>query len=150
MKITFSQSTGTTRPSMISKPCGVCIQLFDARIQVAEISVPERDHDGREEMQPWPDLVPAEQHDAEEARLEEEGGQHLIGEQRAGDAAGEGGEIAPVRAELVGHHQAGDDAHGEVDGEDLRPEMIEIAIDRRLSSTATSPRARRGSWRVRW
>ena len=30
-------------------------------------------------------LVPAEQHDAEEARFEEEGGQHLVGEQRAGD-----------------------------------------------------------------
>ena len=40
MKITASQSVGTTRPSMISNPCGVCIQLLDARIHVAEISVP--------------------------------------------------------------------------------------------------------------
>jgi hypothetical protein len=40
LKITASQSTGTTRPPMISCPCGVCIQLLEARIQVAEISVP--------------------------------------------------------------------------------------------------------------
>src|SRR3984885_9206094 len=40
LKITFSQSTGTTRPLTISKPCGACIQLLEARIQNAEISVP--------------------------------------------------------------------------------------------------------------
>src|SRR5260370_7266658 len=40
LKITFSQSTGTTRPLTISKPCGVCIQLLEARIQVADMSVP--------------------------------------------------------------------------------------------------------------
>src|SRR5258708_34126828 len=40
LKITFSQSTGTTRPLIISKPCGVCIQLLEARIQNAEMSVP--------------------------------------------------------------------------------------------------------------
>ena len=40
LKMTASQSTGTTRPSMISWPCGVCIQLFEAMIQVAEIKVP--------------------------------------------------------------------------------------------------------------
>ncbi|MCY1461072.1 hypothetical protein D9M71_786920 [compost metagenome] len=40
MKITASQSTGTTRPSMISWPCGVCIQLLEARIQKVETSVP--------------------------------------------------------------------------------------------------------------
>lgn len=32
-------------------------------------------------MEPGPDLVDAEQHDAQEARLEEEGGQHLVGHQ---------------------------------------------------------------------
>ncbi|MCY1431024.1 hypothetical protein D9M71_469850 [compost metagenome] len=40
MKTTASQSTGTTRPSMISKPCGVCIQLLEARIQKVEMMVP--------------------------------------------------------------------------------------------------------------
>ncbi|MNH26028.1 hypothetical protein D3C79_860570 [compost metagenome] len=40
MKMTANQSTGTTRPSMISCPCGVCIQLLEARIQKVETSVP--------------------------------------------------------------------------------------------------------------
>ena len=40
LKTTAIQSTGTTRPSMIACPCGVCIQLFEAKIQVVEISVP--------------------------------------------------------------------------------------------------------------
>src|SRR5690606_39447893 len=40
LKITASQSTGTTRPSMISWPWGVCIQLLEARIQKVETSVP--------------------------------------------------------------------------------------------------------------
>ncbi|MCY1420364.1 hypothetical protein D9M71_359800 [compost metagenome] len=73
--------------------------------------------------------MPAEQHDAEEAGFEEERGEHFVGQQRAGDAAGEGGELAPVGAELVGHHQAGDHAHAEVDREDLRPEVVEVAVD---------------------
>ena len=33
------------------------------------------------------DLAVAEQHDAEEAGLEEERGQHLVGQQRPGDVA---------------------------------------------------------------
>ncbi|KGX44213.1 cytochrome bd ubiquinol oxidase subunit I domain protein [Burkholderia pseudomallei MSHR2138] len=40
LKMIANQSVGTTWPSTISKPCGVCIQLFDARIQNVEISVP--------------------------------------------------------------------------------------------------------------
>ncbi|MNN71313.1 hypothetical protein D3C81_1872380 [compost metagenome] len=40
MKITASQSTGITWPLMISCPCGVCIQLLEARIQKVETSVP--------------------------------------------------------------------------------------------------------------
>ena len=40
LKITANQSVGITRPSTISKPWGVCIQLLEARIQKVEISVP--------------------------------------------------------------------------------------------------------------
>ncbi|MNI78538.1 hypothetical protein D3C73_1349230 [compost metagenome] len=40
LKTTLNQSSGTTRPSTISMPCGVCIQLFEERIQNIEISVP--------------------------------------------------------------------------------------------------------------
>ena len=130
---------------MISKPCGVCIQLLEARIQKAEISVPIATMTVAKKCRPRPDLVPSEQHDAEEAGFEEEGGQHLVGEQRPGDAAGEGREIAPVGAELVGHDEAGDDAHGEVDGEDLRPEMVQVAVDGVVLSTATGLRAPRDS-----
>jgi hypothetical protein len=80
-------------------------------------------------MQTRPDVAPAEQHDAEEAGLEEEGGQHLIGQQRAGDATGKGREVTPVGAELKSHDQAGDDTHGEVHGKDFQPEMMEVPID---------------------
>ena len=79
-------------------------------------------------MQAAPYPVPAKQHDPEEARFEEERGEHFIGQQRPGDAAGEVGKTAPVGAELVGHDQPRDHAHAEVDGEDLRPEMVEIAV----------------------
>lgn len=40
LKVTVSHPVGKTRPSTLSQPCGVCLRLFDAGIQVAEISVP--------------------------------------------------------------------------------------------------------------
>ena len=80
---------------------------------------PQRDHTGGEKVQARSDTVPAEQHHAEESGLKEEGGQNLIGQQRAGNAPGEFRESAPVGTELVGHHQAGDDPHAEVNGEDF-------------------------------
>lgn len=80
-------------------------------------------------MQPRPHARPAEQHHAQEAGFQEEGGQHFIGQQGPRHAAGEIGEEAPVGAELIGHHQAGHDAHAEVDGEDLGPEMVEVPVD---------------------
>ncbi|MNJ03634.1 hypothetical protein D3C73_1640390 [compost metagenome] len=57
-------------------------------------------------MQAASDLVPAEQHDAEETGFEEECREHFIGQQRTGDRAGEVREAAPVGAELIGHDQA--------------------------------------------
>ncbi|MNS94182.1 hypothetical protein D3C72_1283930 [compost metagenome] len=92
----------------------------------------QRHHHRGKEMQARPDTVPAEQHHAQEAGLQEEGGQHFIGQQRPGDAAGELGKEAPVGAELVGHHQPGDDSHAEVDGKDLGPEVVEVAVMRAL------------------
>ncbi len=89
----------------------------------------ERNHHRGEEVQATADAVPAKQHDPQEASLEEERGQHLVGEQRAGNGAGEVGEAAPVGTELVGHDQAGDHAHAEVDGEDFRPEVIKVTVD---------------------
>ena len=40
LNITSTQFTGTTRPFTIEMPCGVCIQLLEARIHVVEINVP--------------------------------------------------------------------------------------------------------------
>ena len=57
-------------------------------------------------MQPLADLLHAEQHDAEEPRLQEEGGQHLISHERADHRPGAIGEDRPVGAELVGHDDA--------------------------------------------
>ena len=81
-------------------------------------------------MQPWPNAVPAKQHHPEKTGFEEEGGQHFVGQQRAGNAAGKLRETAPVGAKLVGHHQAGDDAHAKIDGENLRPELIQRTPER--------------------
>lgn len=54
LKITFSQSTGTTWPLMISCPCGVCIQLLEARIQKVEISVPSATMQVAKKCRPGP------------------------------------------------------------------------------------------------
>ena len=80
-------------------------------------------------MQPSAHTIPAEQHDPEETGFEEEGGEHLVGEQWAGNRAGEVGEAAPVGTELVSHDQPRDHPHAEVHREDLRPEMVEVAVD---------------------
>ena len=80
-------------------------------------------------MQPRPDLIPAKQHYPEEPRLKEERGKHFIGQQGAGNTARELGKPTPVSAKLISHHQAGDHAHPKVDGEDLRPEMVQRAPD---------------------
>ena len=90
-------------------------------------------------MQPAPDLLHAEQHDAEEAGFQEEGGQHLVAHQRPDHRAGLVGERAPVGAELVGHHQAGHDAHAEDEGEDLHPVAEQVEVDAAARSRSHSP-----------
>ena len=80
-------------------------------------------------MQSGADAIEAEQHHAEEARFEEERGQHLIGHQRADHRAGLVGEGRPVGAELVGHHDARHDAHAEGDGENLQPVIEQVDED---------------------
>ena len=87
------------------------------------------DHQGREEMQLVADALQPEQHYAEESRLEKECGEHFIGHQRADHGAGLVGEHRPVGAELIRHHDAGNDAHAEGDGENLQPVIEEIDED---------------------
>ena len=90
----------------------------------------ERHHAGGEEMQPVADPLPAEQHDAEEGRFEEEGGDHLVGDHRTEHVARELGIARPVRAELVAHDDARDDAEAEGHRKDLHPEAEEVAVER--------------------
>ena len=85
----------------------------------------ERDRDAGEHMQPARHAVAAEQQDAEEGRLQEERGQHLVADQRPDHIADDRREAAPVGAELVGQHDARDDAHRERHGENLGPERRE-------------------------
>ncbi len=80
-------------------------------------------------MQAFANPIPAEQHDPEETRLQEERGQHLIGQQRPGDAAGELGVGTPVGAELVRHDDSRHHTHAEIDREYLQPEVVQVAID---------------------
>src|SRR5258708_8915684 len=94
----------------------------------------ECDRGAGEKMQACPDALPAEQHDAEEAGFEEKRCQDLVGEQRSVDGTGDAGEAGPVCAELVAHHDTGDDAHAETDCENLRPEEKEFAINQLAGS----------------
>jgi hypothetical protein len=84
----------------------------------------------RGEMQRLADPVHAEQHDAQEAGLEEEGRQHLVGHQRADHRPDLVGEDRPVGAELVGHDDARHHAHAEGEREDLQPVLEQVEIDR--------------------
>ena len=88
-----------------------------------------RDEAGRQEVQAGAHPLHPEQHHPEEARLQEEGGQHLIAEQRPEHGSGLVREDRPVGAELVAHHQPRHDAHGEGYGEDLQPVAVGVEID---------------------
>ena len=90
---------------------------------------PHRDHECGGEMELPADLVHAEQHHAEETRLEEESRQHFIGHKRPDDRPGDVGKDRPVGAELIAHHDARDDAHGEGDGENLEPVFEQVEIE---------------------
>ena len=68
--------------------------------------------------------------DADEARLEEEGGQRLQADYRPQDRADGPGIITPVEAELEREHDAGHDPEREADGEDLAPEPEHLKVQR--------------------
>ncbi len=73
-------------------------------------------------MQPGFDPPPAKEHHAQEAGLEEKGGQNFIADQGSDYVADHHREAAPVRPELVGQGDPGDHPHCKGHGEDLRPE----------------------------
>ena len=80
------------------------------------------DQEGGEPVGLGPEALLPEEEDAQEAGLEEEGEHAFHGEGLADHAAGGFGEARPVGAELELHGDAGDHAHGEIDGEDFGPE----------------------------
>ena len=69
------------------------------------------------------ELVPAEDPQPQEGRLEEEREQRLDRQRGAEDVADEAGVVAPVHAELELLDDAGDHANGEVDREELAEEL---------------------------
>ncbi|MNJ37901.1 hypothetical protein D3C77_327370 [compost metagenome] len=88
------------------------------------------DHEGDEQVGVRLQLVPAEEHQADEGRLEEEGHQALDRQRRPEDVPDVVGVVAPVHAELEFHGQAGRDAQHEVDAEDRAPEAGDGPPDR--------------------
>ena len=90
----------------------------------------DRHHQRGGEMELLADPLHPEQHDAEEARFEEEGGQHFIGHQRPDNRPCHVRKHRPVGAELVTHDDPAHDAHGESDREDLEPVFEQVEIER--------------------
>ena len=66
---------------------------------------------------------------AEKAGLQEERRQHLVAHQRTHDGPGELGELRPVGAELVRHHEAAHDAHAKHEAEALYPELEQVEVN---------------------
>jgi hypothetical protein len=81
-------------------------------------------------VQPGSDTAHAEEHDAEEARLEEERGQHLEANQRTDDRSGELREFREGEPELERQHDAGHHADGEAHREDVQPEPVDLLVQR--------------------
>jgi len=82
----------------------------------------EGDHAGGEEVEFWADLVPAEEKDGEETRLEEEGEDAFGGKGAPKDIADEAGVGCPVGAEFEFEDDAGGDTESEDETEYLGPE----------------------------
>jgi len=84
---------------------------------------------GGHQVAPLRQLVPAEEEQADEGRLQEEGHQAFDGQRRAEDVAHIMAVVAPVHAELEFHDDARRHAHGEVDAEQDTPELGHVAPD---------------------
>ena len=89
----------------------------------------DRHGETSEEMHGGRDPVHAEQHDADEPGLEKKREQHLVREKRPDHIGCAVRELAPVRADLVRHHESGDDAHRKAEREQVNPEAQQVVVD---------------------
>ena len=87
----------------------------------------EDDKRGGEEPEARAEAAAAEEHQAQETALQEEGEDALGGQQTPKDVADEARIARPVHAELEFLHDAGGDAHGEDEAVDLEPVERELA-----------------------
>jgi hypothetical protein len=72
--------------------------------------------------------VPSEQHDAEEAGLQKEGGHDLEGHERGDDIAGRLRKAGEISAEFKFQYDPGDDSDTEIDSKELHPKTIHAVI----------------------
>ncbi|MDR6354202.1 hypothetical protein Q3H58_000873 [Pseudomonas psychrotolerans] len=84
---------------------------------------------GHQEVLALGEPIPAEEEQADQGRFKEEGHQALDGQGCAEDVADIVGVVGPVGTELELHGQAGGDAQGEVDAEQLAPELGHVLVD---------------------
>ncbi|MNM96149.1 hypothetical protein D3C81_1086160 [compost metagenome] len=89
----------------------------------------QRHQPGHRQVLHLAQAIPAEEEQADEGRLEEERHQALDGQRRAEDVADVVAVVGPVGAELELHGQPGGDAEGEVDAEQLAPELDHVLVD---------------------
>jgi hypothetical protein len=91
---------------------------------------PEGRHAGGDHRHPLAYPALPVQQDADEAGLEEEGGQCFQADDRPQDRADRPGVSTPVEAELEGQHDAGHDSQREAEREDLAPEPEHLQVQR--------------------
>ena len=92
----------------------------------------QRHEESNEQVLHAAQSVPAEEHQPDEGRLEEEGHQPFDGQRRAEDVAHVMGVIGPIGAEFEFHGEARCDPQHEIDTEQLAPEAGDHAPDRPL------------------
>ena len=74
--------------------------------------------------------LPAKKEQAHEGGFQKEGHQSFQSKRGAENIADVVAVIAPVHAELKFHHDAGGDAHGEIDAEQPAPEFRHVTPER--------------------
>jgi hypothetical protein len=98
----------------------------------------QRHHGGRKEIEPRRHARAAKQQEFKEARLQREGGEGLVQQQRALNRSRYPRQFAPVGAELERHNDPGDDAEPERHAENLQPEFENHSVGGSWSHSSSS------------